>query len=48
MATAFGGLGIRVERTEDFRDAFEQALAHKGLSLVHCITDPTVRGARLP
>jgi acetolactate synthase-1/2/3 large subunit len=34
--------------TEDFRDAFERALAHKGLSLVHCITDPAVRGARLP
>lgn len=48
MATAFGGLGIRVERTEDFRDAFQRALEHKGLSLVHCITDPTVRGARLP
>ena len=48
MATAFGGLGIRVERTEDFRDAFERALEHKGLSLVHCITDPAVRGARLP
>ena len=46
MATAFGGLGIRVEGTGDFRDAFERALAHKGLSLVHCITDPTVRGAR--
>lgn len=48
MATAFGGLGIRVERTEDFRDAFQRALGHKGLSLVHCITDPSVRGARLP
>ena len=48
MATAFGGLGIRVERTEDFRDAFQRALEHKGLSLVHCITDPSVRGARLP
>ncbi|WP_167194082.1 thiamine pyrophosphate-dependent enzyme [Brevibacterium pigmentatum] len=48
MATAFGGLGIRVERTEDFRDAFQRALEHNGLSLVHCITDPSVRGARLP
>ncbi|UVI36858.1 thiamine pyrophosphate-dependent enzyme [Brevibacterium spongiae] len=48
MATAFGGLGIRVERTQDFRDAFDRALKHKGLSLVHCITDPDVRGARLP
>jgi acetolactate synthase-1/2/3 large subunit len=24
------------------------ALEHKGLSLVHCLTDPDVRGARLP
>src|SRR5699024_5212465 len=48
MARAFGGLGIRVERTADFRDAFERALAHKGLSLVHCLTDPSIRGARLP
>ncbi|WP_209325665.1 thiamine pyrophosphate-dependent enzyme [Brevibacterium renqingii] len=48
MATAFGGLGIRVERTADFREAFDRALAHKGLSLVHCLTDPSIRGARLP
>lgn len=48
MATAFGGLGIRVERTEDFRDTFARALEHKGLSLVHCTTDPSVRRARLP
>lgn len=48
MAQAFGGLGIRVERTEDFRDAFSRALEHEGLSLVHCVTDPAIRGARLP
>ncbi|WP_181274507.1 thiamine pyrophosphate-dependent enzyme [Brevibacterium oceani] len=48
MATAFGGLGIRVERTEDFRDAFARAVEHEGLSLVHCLTDPDIRGARLP
>lgn len=48
MATAFGGLGLRVEKTADFAAAFEQALAHPGLALVHCITDPAVRGARLP
>lgn len=47
MATAFGGLGITVERTEDFRAAFEQALAHKGPALVHCLTDPAIRGARV-
>lgn len=47
MATAFGGLGIRVERTEDFREAFAAALNHRGPALVHCITDPAIRGARL-
>lgn len=47
MATAFGGLGIRVERTEDFREAFAAALGHRGPALVHCITDPAIRGARL-
>lgn len=47
MATAFGGLGLTVERTEDFREAFETALAHEGPALVHCITDPNVRGARV-
>lgn len=47
LATAYGGLGLRVERTEDFRAAFAAALAHEGLALVHCITDPAVRSARL-
>lgn len=46
MAQAFGGLGLRVERTADFRDAFAAALAHEGLSLVHCITDPAIRSSR--
>src|SRR5699024_4717056 len=48
MARAFGGLGLPGERTADFPDAFERALAHEGLSLVHCLTDPSLRGARLP
>ena len=47
MATAFGGLGIRVERTEHFREAFAAALAHRGPAIVHCITDPAIRGPRL-
>ena len=47
MATAFGGLGIRVERTADFREAFAAALDHRGPALVHCVTDPAIRGARL-
>ncbi|MGO2863081.1 MAG: thiamine pyrophosphate-dependent enzyme [Brevibacterium sp.] len=47
MATAFGGLGIRVGATSEFREAFAAALAHEGPSLVHCITDPEIRGARV-
>lgn len=47
MATAFGGLGIRVEATSEFREAFAAALSHDGPALVHCITDPAVRGARV-
>lgn len=47
LATAFGGMGLTVERTEDFRDAFEKALAHKGPALVRCLTDPAIRGARV-
>ena len=47
MATAFGALGLKVERTEDFREAFDAALAHEGPALVHCITDPSIRGARV-
>ena len=47
MATAFGGMGLTVERTADFRDAFEKALAHEGPALVRCLTDPAIRGARV-
>ncbi len=46
LAAAFGGLGLRVERTADFREAFAAALAHEGLALVHCITDPAIRASR--
>ncbi|WP_413336491.1 thiamine pyrophosphate-dependent enzyme [Brevibacterium sp. GP-SGM9] len=46
MAQAFGGLGIRVESTSEFREAFAAVLAHEGPALVHCITDPAIRGAR--
>lgn len=43
IAAAHGGLGFTVNRTEDFRDAFERALAHDGPALVHLIADPEVR-----
>lgn len=46
FAQAYGGFGVRVERTEDFRAAFEQALAYEGPAIVHCLTDPEVRFTR--
>ncbi|MYM19680.1 acetolactate synthase [Brevibacterium sp. 5221] len=45
-ARAFGGFGIRVERTADFRDAFAQALDYPGPAIVHAIVDPEVRTTR--
>lgn len=45
-ARAFGGYGVRVDRTEDFAKAFAAALAFDGPALVHIVTDPTVRGPR--
>ncbi|MDB5559674.1 MAG: thiamine pyrophosphate-binding protein [Enterovirga sp.] len=38
-ATAFGGHGERVERTEDFMPAFERAFASGKPAIIHCITD---------
>ncbi|MFO1049337.1 MAG: thiamine pyrophosphate-binding protein [Geminicoccaceae bacterium] len=40
MATAFGGHGERVERTEEFAPAFERALASGRPAILHCIVDP--------
>lgn len=39
LAQAFGLPSWRVERTDDFAPAFEQALAHPGPALVHLLTD---------
>ena len=39
-ATAFGGHGERVERTEDFAPAFERALASGKPAILHCLIDP--------
>lgn len=39
-ATAFGGHGERVERTEDFAPAFERALASGKPAILHCLVDP--------
>ena len=38
-AVAFGGHGERVERTDDFAPAFEQALASGKPAILHCLTD---------
>ncbi|MBX2884220.1 MAG: Rieske 2Fe-2S domain-containing protein [Granulosicoccus sp.] len=40
FATLCGGLGIRVNSSEDLAAAIEQALAHDGASLVEIIADP--------
>ena len=39
-ATAFGGHGERVVRTEDFAPAFERALASGKPAILHCLIDP--------
>jgi acetolactate synthase-1/2/3 large subunit len=39
-ATAFGGHGERVERTEDFAPALERALASGKPAILHCLLDP--------
>lgn len=40
LAEAYGALGIRVEKTEDFPAAFARARAHNGPALIELITDP--------
>jgi acetolactate synthase-1/2/3 large subunit len=39
-ATAFGGHGERVERTEEFAPALERALASGKPAILHCLLDP--------
>jgi acetolactate synthase-1/2/3 large subunit len=43
MATAFGGHGETVRRTEDFAPAFERALASGKPAILHCFLDPRAR-----
>ena len=40
FAKLCGGLGIRVTKKEELKEAMEQALAHKGPALVEIISDP--------
>jgi acetolactate synthase-1/2/3 large subunit len=39
FAEAFGGWATRVERTEQFAAALDQAMKRKGIRLIHCLTD---------
>ena len=40
LARSFGGLGIRVETDDEFDAALDEALAHRGLSLIEVVMDP--------
>ena len=40
LARSFGGLGVRVETDEEFDAALDEALAHRGLSLIEVVMDP--------
>ena len=40
LARAYGGWGARVERTEDFPEAFRAAEAAGTLAVIECVTDP--------
>ena len=40
LARSFGGHGVRVETDEEFDAALDEALAHRGLSLIEVVTDP--------
>ena len=42
LAEAFGGWGVRVETTEAFGPALDEAVARKGIRLIHCVTDVEV------
>ena len=39
LAESFGGWGARVTSNAEFDSALEQAMARKGIRLLHCITD---------
>ena len=39
VARAYGAAAWRVERTDDFAAAFQEALAHDGPALIHLLTD---------
>lgn len=39
LARAYGGWAARVERTEEFAPALAEAQQHKGMKLLHLLTD---------
>ena len=40
LARSFGGQGVRVETDDEFDTALDEALAHRGLSLIEVVMDP--------
>ena len=40
LARSFGGQGVRVETDDEFDTALDDALAHRGLSLIEVVMDP--------
>ena len=40
LARSFGGQGVRVETDDEFDAALDEALAHRGLSLIEVVMDP--------
>jgi len=42
LVEAYGGWGVRVEATADFAPALADAIARKGIRLIHCVTDVDV------
>ena len=40
LARSFGGSGVRVKTDEEFDTALDEALAHRGLSLIEVVMDP--------
>ena len=40
LARSFGGHGVRVETDDEFDAALDEALAHRGLSLIEVVMDP--------
>ncbi len=44
LAHAYGGWGVRVEKTEEFAPALDEAMKRTGVRLIHCVTDVEVIG----